>query len=174
MNDSKKRLFLIVLVGVAAIAAALLLYEPSVPTPATMPAPTLPAATVTPVGKPGTSVVNTSTPVMPLGTSTVGQATRDIFAPPAEYAALLAVSTNKPPNGASPAGGGPAFGAGPLPKLTGVIVGEGSRVAILRQGTISRSYRIGESAGSYRVASIGGNSVTLEGPAGTKVLTMGQ
>ena len=173
MKDSKKRMFLIVLVGVAAIAAALLLYEPSVPTPATMPAPALPAATALPVGKPGTSV-NTSTPVMPQGTSTVGQATRDIFSPPAEYAALLAVSTNKPPNGASPAGGGPAFGAGPLPKLTGVIVGEGSRVAILRQGTISRSYRIGESAGSYRVASIGGNSVTLEGPAGTKVLTMGQ
>ena len=173
MNDSKKRLFLIVLVGVAAIAAALLLYEPSAPTPASAPVPALPPAAALPAGKPGASV-NTTTPVMPQGTSTVGQATRDIFAPPAEYAALLAASGNNPPNGTSPTKGGQSFGAGPLPKLTGVIAGEGTRVAILRQGTISRSYRIGESAGSYRVASIGGNSVTLEGPAGTKVLTMGQ
>lgn len=173
MNDSKKRLFLIVLVGVAAIAAALLLYEPSAPTPAAAPDPAPPTAIAPPAGKPG-ATVNTTTPVMPQGTATVGQTTRDIFAPPAEYAALLAISSNRPPNGASPSGGGQTFGAGPLPKLTGVIVGEGSRVAILRQGTISRSYRIGESAGSYRVASIGGNSVTLEGPAGTKVLTMGQ
>ncbi len=173
MKDSKKRLFLIVLVGVAAIAAALLLYEPSTPTPVAAPDPVVPAA-ATPVGKPGTSVINTSTPMMPQGTSTVGQVTRDIFSPPAEYAALLAVSSSNPPNGASPTKGGQAFSAGPLPKLTGVIVGEGSRVAILRQGTISRSYRVGESAGSYRVASIGGNSVTLEGPSGTKVLTMGQ
>ena len=64
---------------------------------------------------------------------------------------------------------------GPAPVLTGVIEGSaGRRVAILRQGNISRSYRVGESAGAYRVAAIGPRSVTLEGPGGTRVLTMGQ
>ena len=34
--------------------------------------------------------------------------------------------------------------------------------------------RIGESAGAYRITAIGVRSVTLQGPGGTRVLTMGQ
>ena len=61
-----------------------------------------------------------------------------------------------------------------MPVLTGIIIGDSTRVAILRQGTISRSHRVGESAGAYRIASIGTDSVTLTGPIGTVVLKMGQ
>jgi hypothetical protein len=166
MNDSKKRLLIIVLFGVVAIVAALILTDPSAPTPAIE--PVSPSASQASVGPSNTK------PTMPQGTGGVNQATRDIFAPPAEYSLLSMIAADKQQNATGQGGSGPKFAAGPLPKLTGVIAGEGSRIAILREGTVSRSYRVGESAGSYRIAAIGANSVTLEGAGGTKVLTMGQ
>ena len=107
---------------------------------------------------------------MPEGSGVPGQVMRDLFAPPSGYAALLAQPVADP----SARNGGKPSSTGPLPVLTGVIQGDGTRVAILRQGTISRSYRVGQEAGAYTVASIGGNSVTLTGPSGTTVLTIGQ
>ena len=165
MDDKKKRLLVIVLFGVAAIAAVFLFTQPDAQAP--QPAPPS-AALPSPV--PPNSIVNSAPPTLPKGTNGGSLAMRDIFSPPAEYAARLP----SPARGASPGNGGQAFSAGPMPVLTGVIAGEGTRVAILRQGTISRSYRVGQSAGAYRVAAIGARSVTLNGPRGRVVLTIGQ
>jgi len=100
-----------------------------------------------------------------------GQIVRDIFAPPVEYARLL---PQEPKPGVNATNGARNLASGLTPVLTGIIVGDSTRVAILRQGTISRSHRVGESTGAYRVASISADSVTLSGSAGTIVLKMGQ
>jgi hypothetical protein len=163
MDDKQKRWLVIGLLGVAVLLATLLFSGPNIPAPAVLPPqpPQTPAA-----------ATKHSPPLLPNGAAKAALPTRDIFAPPAEFAAL------RPPvgNGATRNGGvGPRATAGPAPVLTGVIEGSnGRRVAILRQGNISRSYRVGESAGAYRVAAIGARSVTLAGPGGTRVLTMGQ
>ena len=167
MDDKQKRWLVIGLLGVAVLLATLLLSGPNVPAPAVLPPPqpsAFPAA-------PG-ATAKPSTPVLPNGAAKAALPTRDIFAPPAEITALLPPTGNGAPRNG---GVGPVTTGGPAPVLTGVIEGAaGRRVAILRQGNISRSYRVGESAGSYRIAAIGARSVTLEGPGGTRVLTMGQ
>ena len=166
MDDKKKRLLVIVLFGVAAIAAVFLFTQPDAQAP--QPAPPS-AALPSPI--PPNTVVNSAPPTQPKGTNGGSLAMRDIFSPPAEYAALLPSPTRNASHGGS---GGQTFSAGPVPVLTGVIAGEGTRVAILRQGAISRSYRVGASAGAYSVAAIGARSVTLNGPRGRVVLTIGQ
>jgi len=160
MDDKRKRLLVSVLFGVATIAATLFWTESysTVPMPPTTVVPTVSQKTA----------ITAQTPTMPKGAESVGLMVRDIFSPPVEYSALLP----SPSNGASRSGG-QAVLAGPAPVLTGVIAGEDSRVAILRQGTISRSYRVGESAGAYRIDSIGDRSVTLASPGGTTIVTMG-
>lgn len=168
--DNKQKWWLVIrLLGVAVLLATLLLNGPNVPAPAVLPPPPPPEA---PAASVATAPAKSSTPLLPNGAAKAALPTRDIFSPPAEFAALL------PPTGdGAPRNGGigPVTAGGPPPVLTGVIEGSaGRRVAILRQGNISRSYRVGESAGAYRVASIGARSVTLEGPGGTRVLTMGQ
>ena len=164
MDDKQKRWLVIGLLGVAVLLATLLFSGPNVPTPAVLPPPQPPASPAAPA--------KASTPVLPNGAAKAALPTRDIFAPPAEIAALLPPTGNGAPRNG---GVGPVTAAGPAPVLTGVLEGSaGRRVAILRQGNISRSYRVGESAGAYRVAAIGPRSVTLEGPGGTRVLTMGQ
>jgi hypothetical protein len=167
MDDKKKRLLVIVLFGVAAIAAVLLLTQPDASTPQSAPPS---AALPSPV--PPNVVVPSTPPALPKGTTGGSLAMRDIFSPPAEYAAFVPSPTRSAAPGGS--GSGQTFSAGPAPVLTGVISGEGTQVAILRQGTISRSYRVGQSTGAYRVASIGARSVTLDGPGGRVVLTIGQ
>ena len=169
MDDKQKRWLVIGLLGVAVLLATLLLSGPNVPLPGALPPPQPPASPVAPVA---TAPAKPSAPVLPNGAAKAAMPTRDIFAPPAEIAALLPPTGNGAPRNG---GVGPVTAAGPAPVLTGVIEGSaGRRVAILRQGNISRSYRVGESAGAYRVAAIGPRSVTLEGPGGTRVLTMGQ
>ena len=160
MDDKRKWLLVSVLFGVATIAATLLWTEsyPTVPMSPTTVVPTVSQKTA----------ITAQTPTMPKGTERVGLTVRDIFSPPVEYSTLLPV----PSDGASHSVR-QAVLTGPAPVLTGVIVGEGSRVAILRQGTISRSYRVGESAGAYQIASIGDRSVTLASPGGTTIVTMG-
>ena len=169
MDDKQKRWLVIGLLGVAVLLATLLFSGPNVPAPAVLPPP---QPSASPAASVATAPTTPSTPVLPNGAAKAALPTRDIFAPPAEFAALL------PPtgNGASRNGGGGSVTAGgPTPVLTGVIEGAaGRRVAILRQGNISRSYRVGESAGAYRIAAIGPRSVKLQGPGGTRVLTMGQ
>ena len=169
MDDKQKRWLVIGLLGVAVLLATLLLSGPNVPLPGALPPPQPPASPVAPVA---TAPAKPSAPVLPNGAAKAAMPTRDIFAPPAEIAALLPPTGNGAPRNG---GVGPVTTGGPAPVLTGVIEGAaGRRVAILRQGNISRSYRVGESAGSYRIAAIGARSVTLEGPGGTRVLTMGQ
>lgn len=193
MDDKKKRLLILALFAVVAIAVTLILTETQEPAQQ----PVLPASTgLQSSFQPNApnAASKSAVPALPIGASSTGQTMRDIFSPPAEYAALLAASnrgvspggTVQPgggtPGGGTPAGGGASaggggqqtFSAGAAPVLTGVIAGQDSRVVILRQGTISRSYRVGETAGSYRVAAIGNNTATLEGPTGTIVLTMGK
>ena len=166
MDAQKKRLLIIVLFGVALVGAVFLFTDPAMSPPA--PAAGPPPATTAALPAPNTAI-NNKTPVLPQGAQVAGQAVRDIFAPPAEYARLVpqeprAANTNGSRN----------LPVGPTPVLTGIIVGESSRVAILRQGAISRSHRVGEMAGEYRVAAISANTVTLAGPGGTVVLKMGQ
>ena len=175
MDAQKKRLLIIVLFGLAAIGAVFLLTDPamsplvsSVATPSS-PGPTVAVSPAPPVVAPG-SPINNKTPVMPEGAQLAGLPARDIFAPPAEYARMLP----QEPRAGGAGGNRVSQAAGPMPVLTGIIIGDSTRVAILRQGTISRSHRVGESAGAYRIASIGADSVTLAGPTGTVVLKMGQ
>ncbi len=185
MDAKQKRLLIIVLFGVAAVGLALFLTNPALSpflasqgpailAPASLPAVNLAASPVLP-GAPPTSTtpananISGKTPILPQGAKVTGQVMRDIFAPPAELARLLP----QQPRPGLP-GGGPAISAGPVPALTGIIMGDSTRVAILRQGTISRSYRVGESAGAYRISSISARTATIVGPSGTVVLTMGQ
>ena len=164
MDDKTKRYILIGLLAVALSLATLLLFGLEPPIPAVLP-PVGPAPQAT------APTAKAAAPVLPDGAAKVSLPTRDIFSPPVEFATLQPT----PGNGALHSGGGPVAPIGPAPVLTGVIEGSGGRrVAILRQGNISRSYRVGESAGAYRVAAIGPRSVTLAGPGGTRVLTMGQ
>lgn len=164
MNDKTKRYILIGLLAVALSLATLLLFGLEPPIPAVLP-PVGPAPQAT------APTAKAAAPVLPDGAAKVSLPTRDIFSPPVEFATLQPTTGN----GAVRGGSGPIVPIGPAPVLTGVIEGSGGRrVAILRHGSISRSYRVGESAGAYRVAAIGPQSVTLTGPGGTRVLTMGQ
>ena len=169
MENKQKWWLVIGLLGVAVLLATLLLSGPNVPLPGALPPPQPPASPVAPVA---TAPAKPSAPVLPNGAAKAAMPTRDIFAPPAEIAALLPPTGNGAPRNG---GVGPVTAGGPAPVLTGVIEGSaGRRVAILRQGNISRSYRVGESAGAYRITAIAVRSVTLQGPGGTRVLTMGQ
>ena len=172
MEKSTERLLGIAVVGCIAIGAVAYFTQPEFFSSFPAGQQENPAGIVAPpAAVPAPKSASSASPVMPAGAGTPGQTMRDLFAPPAGYAALLAM----PQKGdATERNGSRNFSQGPLPALTGVIQGNGSRVAILRQGTISRSYRVGQAAGDYTVASIGPNSVTLTGPAGTKVLTIGQ
>ena len=179
MEAQKKRLLIIVLFGVAAVGAVLLFTDPAMsPLATTQTLPAVPVAPVVPaaasVAAPATppkAAINNKTPILPEGAQVAGQIVRDIFAPPVEYARLL---PQEPKPGVNATNGARNLASGLTPVLTGIIVGDSTRVAILRQGTISRSHRVGESAGAYRVASISADSVTLSGSAGTIVLKMGQ
>ena len=168
MDAPKKRLLIIVLFGVDAVGAVFLFTDPVISPPASAPAiAQLPAPTAAQPA-PGTAI-NNKTPVLPEGAQVAGQAVRDIFAPPTDYARTL---PQEPKTGVT--NGSRKLSVGPAPVLTGIIMGDSTRVAILRQGTVSRSHRVGEMAGEYRVAAIHANSVTLAGPGGTVVLKMGQ
>ncbi|HWR29811.1 MAG TPA: hypothetical protein VN631_08240 [Negativicutes bacterium] len=160
MDDQRKRLLVSVLFGVATIAATVLWTEsyPTVPM-----SPTTVVSAVSPK-----AAITVQTPTMPRGAESVRLTVRDIFSPPVEYSTLLPVPSNDIAHSVRQ-----TVLTGPAPVLTGVIAGEGARVAILRQGTISRSYRVGESAGAYQIASIGDRSVTLASPDGTTIVTMG-
>jgi len=166
MEKSTKRLLGIAAIGCIAIGATVLFTQPELISNLPKDLQRNPVGVV--AQAPKTNL--TGKPVMPEGSGVPGQVMRDLFAPPSGYAALLAQPVADP----SARNGGKPSSTGPLPVLTGVIQGDGTRVAILRQGTISRSYRVGQEAGAYTVASIGGNSVTLTGPSGTTVLTIGQ
>lgn len=167
MDNKKKRLFLIVFIGAVAVAAALLLMESDV----LAPPPSASNSVAGPNNKASQTAAGPVAPVLPKGAVVSGKPIRDIFLPPAGYAAL---AQKNGATGGQARGGVRAAAAGQVPVLTGVIEGAGTRVVILRQGAISRSHRVGESAGAYLVASIGTRSVTLEGPSGTIILTMGQ
>jgi len=178
MDAQKKRLLIIVLFGVAAVGAVLLFTDPAMSPLVSTQAP--PAVSVAPVASvatpanpaaPPNVAINNKTPILPEGAQVAGQIVRDIFAPPVEYARLL---PQEPKPGVNATNGARNLASGLTPVLTGIIVGDSTRVAILRQGTISRSHRVGESTGAYRVASISADSVTLSGSAGTIVLKMGQ
>ena len=167
MDAQKKRLLMIVLFGLVSIGAVFLLTDPALSP--SQPAANQPAASSTAPALTATSS-NGKTPRMPEGAPVAGLPARDIFAPPPEYGRFVM----QDPRADVPGGGRTSMPNGPVPVLTGIISGDSTRVVILRQGAISRSHRVGESAGAYRIAAIGPDSVTLAGPTGSVVLKMGQ
>jgi len=186
MDVKKKRLLIIGLFGLVATGTILVVTDPALSPFVASPGPgsltSAPPQAIRSTNNPGSPAIpananiNGKNPVLPQGAKVAGQVIRDIFAPPAEFARMLPKET---PTGATvpvmPAVGPEVFAAAEAaPVLTGIIIGDSTRVAILRQGTTSRSYRVGESAGAYRVSAIGPRSVTIAGPYGTRVLTMGQ
>jgi hypothetical protein len=61
-----------------------------------------------------------------------------------------------------------------LPKLSGVVSTGNFRMAVLQYGTESRSYRVNEHIGPYELIAVSDDSVTLSGPEGKIVLTVGR
>lgn len=61
-----------------------------------------------------------------------------------------------------------------LPTLNGIITGGGEKVAILSHNGISRSYQAGQVVGAYEIIAIRDKSVTVEGPEGQRILTIGR
>ncbi|MDR3559850.1 MAG: hypothetical protein P4N59_00220 [Negativicutes bacterium] len=99
---------------------------------------------------------------------------RDPFAIPAEFLPKAAVDTTN--------WSAPATPTAPViirpkevpPVLTGVIVAGNSKSAILQYGADSRSYQKGDFVGPYQISAINQNSVTLRGPNGTIVVSIGR
>lgn len=95
------------------------------------------------------------TPVLP---------TRDPFAMPSEFQPKSVVvsqgNVNKPKEIS--------------PVLTGLIMAGNSGSAIIQYGADSRSYRTGDFVGPNQVTAISKNTVTLQGPNGTLVLSIGR
>lgn len=61
-----------------------------------------------------------------------------------------------------------------LPVLTG-IVGDGkTQAAIIAYKGVSRSYRVGQTIGQYRLSAINGKAVNVVGPHGERVLLLGR
>lgn len=87
---------------------------------------------------------------------------------PPEAIAVANAATTTAKNGQA------AGQTGGTPQLSGIIGGGGNRVAIIRFSGMSRSYRVGESLGAYQILEIGPDSVTLTGPGGSTLLTMGR
>lgn len=171
MEKRKKRLAGIVVVGCVAVGAAALYTNTSF---FALPQSGEPLAPMIPIAKPAaTEAAKPAAPAqMPTESPAPNSVMRDLFAPPAGYMAILDSQPKAP--AAHSSGSERAFAGASLPVLTGVIQGNGARVAILRQGTLSRSYRVGQAAGAYRVIAIGAKSVTLEGPGGTTEIMMGK
>jgi len=74
-----------------------------------------------------------------------------------------------------PADPGSTADSDPVPALYGVVDGPNGRAALLRLDASrkgSRLFQLGESAGGYRVRSIGADRVELVGPAGSVVLEL--
>lgn len=116
-----------------------------------------------------------NTPVqgrMPIGFEP-GKVLRDPFAVPKQFApiqepaveAALPTAVRSKPSAKRTAIAKPA--------LTGVVGADGKWAAIIRFGDDSRSYQLGEYAGSYRIVAITGDSVTVVGPEGSLLLTVG-
>jgi len=111
---------------------------------------------------------------MPVGFEP-GKVLRDPFAVPKQFAliqepaaveAALPVAVRSKPSAKRTAVAKPA--------LAGVVGADGKWAAIIRFGDESRSYQLGEYAGSYRIAAITGDSVTVIGPEGSLLLTVGR
>jgi len=111
---------------------------------------------------------------MPIGFEP-GKRLRDPFAVPKQFApiqepaaveAALPTAVRSKPSAKRTAVAKPA--------LTGVVGADGKWAAIIRFGDESRSYQLGEYAGSYRIVAITGDSVTVLGPEGSLLLTVGR
>lgn len=61
-----------------------------------------------------------------------------------------------------------------LPVVQGIVSAGTAKAAILAVGSDSRSYKIGERAGSYVITAIASSSVTLQGPEDTVVVPIGR
>lgn len=118
-----------------------------------------------------------STPVqgrMPIGFES-GKVLRDPFAVPKQFAPIpepAAVEAALPTAVRSMSAAKPTAVAKPV--LTGIVGADGNWAAIIQLSDDSRSYQLGEYAGSYQIIAITGDSVTVVGPQGSTVLTVGR
>lgn len=114
-------------------------------------------------------------PVIPLSYA-ANSVVRDPFAVPKEFQPVVPIPTEQPPikNYTSVAGAvssPPKLLEIPL-TLVGVVSGGGQKVAIIKNGSNSRTYQIKEYIGPYQLISVGESSATLWGPQGEKVLIL--
>ena len=133
---------------------------------------TLPQTAVAP--PPGTTAPGSVTvkPVMPKGYQP-GVALRDPFAlPETQQPVSAAQPTGAIAPASSPQPGNKAQAARPV--LTGVVAGGSAKAAIIRYGGESRSYQVNEFIGPYQLLAVYEDSVTLWGPDGKLVLTVGK
>ena len=89
---------------------------------------------------------------------------------------FLQQNANRPETllaGPAAAASGGKTPAEPLPILTGIVIGT-EPVAIIRWGGKSKSYQLRERVGEYIVTAIEPQSVTLQGPAGSRTLQVGR
>ena len=126
-----------------------------------------------------------SKPVMPKGHG-LNQTMRDPFAVPPDLAGYTAVnavlpqtatksnSSNNPVTSNSIKPSGQASPTIQKPILTGVVMGDGDKVAIIGLNGENRWYRVGSMIGAYKLLSIHSDSVTLWGPQGKLVLEVGR
>lgn len=133
--------------------------------------PQPPQAAPAPVGQQAelTPVSASAERVLPNGYNPAA-AVRDPFAMPAQY--------QQPINAAPVAGVGRGQQADKvrevLPKVQGIVGAGATKVAIIAVGADSSSYRINQRVGSYVITAITNNSVTLQGPEGISVVSMGR
>lgn len=124
--------------------------------------------------------VSNSKPIMPNGYQNE-KVTRNPFALPPDMvakrttnAAPSNLATNKIPSDKASMGQGPAEHKQALPslRLTGIITSQDMKLAVINAAGKSKSYQVNDSLGSYTVAAISDDTVMLNGPEGTKVLTL--
>lgn len=111
---------------------------------------------------------------MPIGFEP-GKVLRDPFAVPKQFAPAqepVAVKAVLPTAVRSMAAAKRTAVARPV--LTGVVGAGGNWAAIIRLGDDSRSYQLGEYAGSYQIVAITGDSVTVVSAQDSLVLTVGR
>lgn len=115
-------------------------------------------------------------PVMPRGYLPRPEV-RDPFAVPKEFQPVVApVPPELPPVKSHASVSGINSSSSNLPEsqlmLVGVVSGGGQKVAIIKNGSNSRTYQIEDFVGPYQLLSVEKTSVTLWGPQGEKVLTL--
>jgi len=119
-------------------------------------------------------------PVMPQGYQP-DSTLRDPFAVASAYQKVagpptgtLAKDIGTKPDSSGPANSQAIAGKEEKPVLTGVVDGNGKRLAIIEYKSESRFYKAQDYVGPYQLLAVYEDSVTLWGPGGNLALTLGR